>query len=56
MNDMADIFSDCKVCSYADDTQIIVSENSTKQVKAKLEELIKRAQNWHNNNSVQNNA
>ena len=56
VNDMAELFNDCKVCSYADDTQIIVSERNSKQVKAKLEELIKRAQKWYTNNSLQNNA
>ena len=56
MNDMADIFGDSKVCSYADDTQIIISGSSAKQVKAKLEELINRAQKWYTNNSLQNNA
>ena len=55
-NDMAENFEDCKIISYADDTQIIVSGNSKYQVKIKLENLIRKAQNWYTQNSLMNNA
>ena len=53
---MAEIFTDCKICSYADDTQIIVSGSNVKEVRLKLEEQMKRAQAWYSKNSLQNNA
>lgn len=52
---MANIFPDCKVLSYADDTQLLVSGNNKKEVKAKLDELIKVAQRWYTRNSLKNN-
>jgi hypothetical protein len=55
-NDMASVFTDCKVLSYADDTQLIVSGTSKKQVITKLEKLIKTAQTWYTENSLKNNA
>ena len=55
-NDMANIFQNCKVLSYADDTQLIVTGPNLKQVKAQLEELINTAQNWYTNNSLKNNT
>ena len=54
-NDMANNFPDCKVLSYADDTQLLVSGNNKKEVKAKLDKLVKIAQRWYTNNSLKNN-
>ena len=55
-NDMNDTFTNCKVLSYADDTQLIVSGNTKHDVKRNLEHLIKTAQNWYTKNSLMNNA
>lgn len=55
-NDMASIFTNCKVLSYADDTQLIVTGSNKKQVKAQIEELIKTAQTWYTKNSLKNNT
>jgi hypothetical protein len=55
-NDMAELFTDCKVLSYADDTQLIVSGRSKNEVKKKLEALIRIAQSWYTRNSLKNNA
>ena len=55
-NDLEKIFNDCKICSYADDTQIIVSGKNEKEVKAKLEEQVNSAQKYYTANSLQNNA
>ena len=41
---------------YADDTQIIIIGDNIQQVKLKLEEIIKLAQKWYNENSLMNNA
>ena len=53
---MAENFPNCKIMSYADDTQLIVTGNTRMQVKLKLEELIKLAQIWYTENSLMNNA
>ena len=55
-NDMPNYFSNCKIISYADDTQIIIIGDNIQQVKLKLEEIIKLAQKWYNENSLMNNA
>ena len=55
-NEMASNFPNCKIMSYADDTQLIVTGNTKIQVKTKLEELIKQAQIWYTKNSLMNNA
>ena len=55
-NDMATIFPNCKVLSYADDSQLIVTGSNKKEVKAQLQELIKIAQTWYSGNSLKNNA
>ena len=55
-NEMAENLSNCKIMSYADDTQLIVTGNTRMQVKLKLEELIKLAQIWYTENSLMNNA
>ena len=53
---MAENFKNCKVMSYADDTQIVVSAKNAIQVKKMLEDLIKTAQKWYTENSLLNNA
>ena len=53
---MATIFPNCKVLSYADDSQLIVTGSNKKEVKAQLQELIKIAQTWYSGNSLKNNA
>jgi archaellum component FlaF (FlaF/FlaG flagellin family) len=42
--------------SYADDTQILVSAKSAKEVKSRIENLIEKAQQWYTKNSLLNNA
>ena len=55
-NDMPENFKNCKVMSYADDTQIIVSAKTSSQLKKQLEEVIKTAQQWYTENGLSNNA
>lgn len=55
-NDLPDNFSNCKIMSYADDTQIMVSGKSSKQIKKHLENLISSAQSWYTENSLLINA
>ena len=55
-NDMPEHFQDCKIISYADDTQIIVAAKSSKQIKKKLETLLEIAQTWYTKNSLLCNA
>ena len=55
VNDLADNFENCKIVSYADDTQILVSANTVPEVKKKLENLIDVAQKWYTKNSLLNN-
>ena len=56
-NDLATEFNqDCKVISYADDTQLIVNAKSSEALKTKIEQAIKTAQEWYNNNSMKNNV
>ena len=55
-NDMPEIFKNCKVMSYADDTQLLVSAKSSTQLKKKLENLIQTAQKWYTENSLLLNA
>ena len=56
MNDLPENFQNCKIISYADDTQILVSAKNGKQIKKLLEKLIEAAQNWYTNNSLLINA
>ena len=55
-NDMALNFPNCKIISYADDSQLLVTGNNKMQVKLKLEEVIKHAQKWYTENSLMNNG
>ena len=56
VNDLPEIFKNCKIMSYADDTQILVTAKTAKQIKKKIETLIKQAQLWYTENSLLNNA
>ena len=55
-NDMPEIFKNCKIMSYADDTQILVSAKSFGVLKNILESLIQAAQIWYTENSLLINA
>ena len=55
-NDLAEEFkNECKVVCYADDTQLIVQAKNMEQLKYKIENVIKTAQNWYSRNSMKNN-
>ena len=56
INDLPQNFKNCKIVSYADDTQILVSAKSGKQIRTQLENLIKNAKKWYTENSLLNNA
>ena len=56
VNDLPGIFENCKIMSYADDTQILVSAKSAKEIKSRIENLIEKAQQWYTKNSLLNNA
>ena len=45
----------CKIVSYADDMQILVSAKTGKQIKFQLEKLLDQAQSWYMQNSLLNN-
>ena len=55
VNDLPSIFKNCKIWSYADDTQIIVSAKTYKEIVKQLETLIQTAQLWYTKNSLLNN-
>ena len=55
-NDLAKEFEEeCKIVSYADDTILIVKDKNQNNLKARLENVIKLAQNWYTKNSMKNN-
>ena len=56
VNDLPEVFENCKIMSYADDTQILVSAKTTKEIKLQIETLIGKAQLWYTKNSLLNNA
>ena len=56
MNDLPENFTNCKIISYADDTQLLVSGKNGKEIKEMLENVIKTAQKWYAENSLLNNA
>ena len=55
MNDMPNSFNNYKILSYADDTQILVSAKTGKQIKLMLEKLLGSAEKWYTQNSLLNN-
>jgi hypothetical protein len=56
VNNLPEEFKNCKIISYADDTQILVSAKNGKEIKLALENLIQTAQTWYNRNSLLNNT
>ena len=56
VNDLPEAFENCKIMSYADDTQLLVSAKTTKEIQTQLEKLIEKAQQWYTKNSLLNNA
>ena len=54
-NDLYEKFDECKVVSYADDTQIIVHSTNLLQLKSKIKNTILKAQDWYTKNSMKNN-
>ena len=55
-NDLPDSFPNCKIMSYADDTQLLVSAKTAKQIKKLLESVIHAAQLWYTKNGLLINA
>ena len=56
VNDLPEVFKNCKIMSYADDTQILVAAKKTTEIKHQIESLIQEAQQWYTRNSLLNNA
>ena len=54
-NDLAEVFTDCTMVAYADDTQLVVYAKNLSQLKMKIEQVIKTAQAWYEANSMKNN-
>ena len=48
-------FPNCSITSYADDTQILVSGKTKKDLKQKIEDTITTAQSWYTKNSLKIN-
>ena len=56
INDLPDAFhGKCKMLSYADDTQLLVTAKSKNELKEKLENAMTAAENWYKNNFMKNN-
>ena len=55
-DDIEDAMQDYQIFSYADDMQILVKGTSIKEIERKLEEAIKKANDYYNRNSLLNNA
>ena len=54
-NSLSTHLKNYKISSYADDTQIVVSAKSPSEMKAKIEEVMKIAQEWYSSHSLLNN-
>ena len=55
-NDLAQTFTkSCKMVSYADDVQLVISADTIKELIHKIEEVIQQAQKWYELNSMKNN-
>ena len=54
-NDLINAFPEETVISYADDSQFVVTGKSMKQIKCKLENVIKKAEEWYKENSLMSN-
>ena len=56
-NDLPDYFKNiCKINSYADDTQLLVTANSVPELKEKIEIAIKTAESWFTKNLMKINT
>ena len=57
VNDLPNAFDGiCQMLAYADDTQLLVTAKTKKELKIKLETAMKAAQNWYSNNFMLNNV
>ena len=54
-NNLANHLEKYKIASYADDTQILISARSPHEMKLKIEEVLKIAQEWYTKHSLLNN-
>lgn len=54
-NEHTNSFPEAKVVSYADDSQFIVTGKKMETIKAKLEEIIEKAEKWYKANSLMSN-
>jgi len=54
-NNLAAHLHNYHISSYADDTQILISASSPKEMKEKIEEVMKIAQEWYTQHSLLNN-
>ena len=50
-NDLPENLPNCKIISYADDSQLLVTAKNSKQIKKLLECLISSAQSWYTENT-----
>ena len=55
-NDLSEVFGEqCHMISYADDTQLVVEAQNLQQLKLKIGNVIRAAQDWYEKNSMKNN-
>ena len=55
-NDLYEALEDkCKAFSYADDSQLILQSKSKKELKRKIEEIIKLSHSWYSSNCMKAN-
>ena len=54
-NSLAKDLQKYKLSSYADDTQVIISAGSPKEMKEAIEEVMRIAQEWYTGHSILNN-
>ena len=57
VNDLPNEFGNmCKFMAYADDTQLLVFDKNLENLKNKVENVIKVAENWYSANGMKNNS
>ena len=54
-NNLTEYLHNYQISSYADDTQILISASSPKEMKEKIEEVMRIAQEWYTKHSLLNN-
>ena len=54
-NSLTEYLHNYQISSYADDTQILISAKSPKEMKEKIEEVMQIAQEWYTKHSLLNN-